>query len=133
MRFEVTLIQIFRINAVFLLFLIGASTFGQGHQHATTLYLDGRNITPGSRIELKRDALLRFEAYNIQSGTPVKIEAKKGGIKFWEATYQPNPRGEIKTILIFPQPKTKMPIACFVQYTAADGNEKKVRFVLKPV
>ena len=102
---------------VCLLLLQAAS--GQVWKKGTLLYLDGKNITGRAKFELKRDDLIRFDAYGLLAGSSLTLEARKNGLKFFNEIYESNARGEIKTILFFPRARTR--IKCTVYYTTKNG------------
>lgn len=103
---------------------------GQVPRSSTLIYVEGKNVTPRAHFELERDDLVRFDAYGLEPGSALLLEARKGGVKFYTESFPSNDRGEVKAILFFP--KAGMSIACKATYKGKNGREKSVRFFLEP-
>lgn len=116
---------------VLLLFLSFQISLSQDGDRGTLLYMDGKNITQRAHFELKKDDLIRFDAYGLSAGSSITLEARKKGGKFFSESFPSNQRGEMKTILFFP--KAKSSIKCTAYYTSKNGKERKIVFFLDPV
>lgn len=114
-----------------LFFLSFQISLSQDRARGTLLYMDGKNITHRARFELKKDDLIRFDAYGLLAGSSITLEARKKGGRFFNESFAANQRGEMKTILFFP--KVKGAIKCTASYTSKNGKNRKIVFFLDPV
>jgi len=114
-----------------LFFLSFQISLSQDRARGTLLYMDGKNITQRARFELKKDDLIRFDAYGLQAASAIVLEARKKRVKFFEEAFDANQRGEMKTILFFP--KVKSSIKCTAYYITKNGKKRKIVFFLDPV
>ena len=109
---------------------VGTPVAAQTEPLGTQLYIDDKNITPRAQFELRRDDLVRFDAYGLAASSSLRLEAKKKGLRFVNETYTANARGEVKAVLHFP--KISARITCTAWYTTQNNEPRKIRFFLQP-
>lgn len=112
--------------------LFGGSSLvhAQDEPRGTQLYIDDKNIISRTTFELRKDDLIRFDAYGLATDSDLQLDAKRNGIRFFSENYRSNRRGEVKTVLFFPKVSSK--ITCTAYYTTQNGKSRKIRFFLEP-